>query len=99
MPYQFLMRNDQLVDAVEYDGSDEEKIDLILNLTEFVLYHEVGHALIDMLDIPVLGKEEDAVDGFAAVLATTMDLDDVALAAADIFGANDFTAFFIFTIN
>jgi hypothetical protein len=85
MPYQFLRSNDQLVEAIEYDGSDEEKIDLILDLTEFVLYHEVGHALIDMLDIPVLGKEEDAVDGFAAVLAATMDLDDVALAAADIF--------------
>ena len=47
-----------------------------------MLHHEVGHALIDMLDLPVLGKEEDAVDGFAAVIATHLDLDEVALTAA-----------------
>lgn len=29
------------------------------------LYHEFAHALIDVLQIPVLGKEEDAADGFA----------------------------------
>lgn len=35
---------------------------------EFVLAHEIGHAMVRQLDIPVTGREEDAVDGFAAFL-------------------------------
>jgi len=39
--------------------------------TQFVIAHEIGHALVDQLDLPVTGKEEDAVDGFAAYLLTS----------------------------
>ncbi|UGS37388.1 DUF4344 domain-containing metallopeptidase [Capillimicrobium parvum] len=35
---------------------------------EFVVAHEMGHALVHSLTLPVTGKEEDAVDGFAAYL-------------------------------
>ena len=38
-----------------------------INNTWFVLYHEMGHMLIDQLGIPVLGREEDAVDNVAAM--------------------------------
>ncbi len=31
-------------------------------------YHEMGHALIDVLQLPVLGQEEDAADTLAVVL-------------------------------
>ena len=31
----------------------------------FAVAHEMGHAVFDMFDIPVLGREEDAADGFA----------------------------------
>jgi hypothetical protein len=31
-------------------------------------YHEFGHALVDLLGIPVLGREEDAVDALATLL-------------------------------
>ena len=31
----------------------------------FVLLHELGHGLIDLYGIPVLGREEDAADRFA----------------------------------
>lgn len=31
-------------------------------------YHEVGHALIDTLDLPVLGREEDAADILSVLL-------------------------------
>lgn len=85
MPYEFVMYNDQLQQAAKYSNDREEQLDLLFDVTEFVLYHEVGHALVDMLDIPVLGKEEDAVDGFAAVLAATLELEAVALGAADVF--------------
>jgi len=33
----------------------------------FVLLHELGHATIGELDLPVLGKEEDAADAFASL--------------------------------
>lgn len=34
----------------------------------FVFYHELGHALVDVYDLPVTGREEDAVDQLATVL-------------------------------
>ena len=33
-----------------------------------VFLHETGHALFDLLDVPVLGREEDAADQFAALV-------------------------------
>src|SRR5262249_2605732 len=33
----------------------------------FVLLHELGHTTIGELDLPVLGKEEDAADSFASL--------------------------------
>ena len=40
----------------------------LIYATEFVLAHEMGHALVHELKLPITGKEEDAVDGFAAYL-------------------------------
>ena len=34
----------------------------------FILLHETGHALIGMLEIPITGREEDAVDQLATTL-------------------------------
>jgi hypothetical protein len=33
-----------------------------------VFLHEIGHALFDQLHIPILGREEDAADQFAAIV-------------------------------
>jgi hypothetical protein len=35
------------------------------NNSLFVLYHEIGHMLVHQLNLPVLGKEEDAADNMA----------------------------------
>lgn len=40
-------------------------ISFAANNSLFVLYHEVGHLLIDQLGLPVLGREEDAADNMA----------------------------------
>lgn len=32
----------------------------------FIVIHEVGHALVDLLDLPITGREEDAADQLAA---------------------------------
>ncbi|WP_343280417.1 DUF4344 domain-containing metallopeptidase [Luteimonas changyuni] len=34
----------------------------------FIVLHETGHALVDLLDLPVTGRQEDAVDQLAAIL-------------------------------
>ncbi|MEC7119162.1 MAG: DUF4344 domain-containing metallopeptidase [Pseudomonadota bacterium] len=34
----------------------------------FIMLHEAGHALVDLYQLPILGREEDAVDRFAAWL-------------------------------
>jgi hypothetical protein len=40
-----------------------------------VLLHETGHALFDMLNVPVFGREEDAADEMASFIATQFDKD------------------------
>lgn len=59
----------------------------VLGNTIFTLFHEFGHALIDKLEIPVLGREEDAVDALAVLLMLPEEDDPVAeemiLLAAD----------------
>ncbi len=53
----------------------------------FTLFHEVGHALRDNLDLPVVGREEDAVDQLATLLLLQMGDRGVeaAIAAANAF--------------
>ncbi|MGH7559539.1 MAG: DUF4344 domain-containing metallopeptidase [Gemmatimonadales bacterium] len=41
---------------------------LITGTLVFALTHELGHALIDVLQLPVTGREEDAVDQLATIL-------------------------------
>jgi len=54
-------------DEAPFEVVDDETAFLIGN-TLFAIYHELGHALIDLLNLPVIGREEDAVDGLAALL-------------------------------
>jgi hypothetical protein len=42
--------------------SEDAAIEATLNATIFVFFHELGHALVDALKLPITGKEEDAVD-------------------------------------
>jgi hypothetical protein len=44
------------------------RADAIIGPTLEVFLHEVGHAAFDYLDVPILGREEDAGDQFAAYL-------------------------------
>ncbi len=42
------------------------RADAIIGPTLEVFVHEVGHAVFDYLSVPILGREEDAADQFAA---------------------------------
>lgn len=48
--------------------SGEELDKKVVGATFFAFLHEAGHALVDQLDLPVTGKEEDAVDQLASVI-------------------------------
>ena len=47
--------------------------DAILGSVYFSLHHEIRHAFIDILELPVLGREEDAADMMAAYAILVMD--------------------------
>ncbi len=55
--------------AEVYEG--EELRTKAMNAVIFILFHEIGHALIDIYDLPVTGLEEDVVDNFSVFLLTT----------------------------
>lgn len=63
-------------------GDRDERI---VNVATFVLIHEVGHALVENLNLPITAREEDSVDNLATVIAITyLDRgDEVALDFAD----------------
>ena len=52
------------------------RIDAIVGPTLEVFLHEVGHAVFDYLEVPILGREEDAADQFAAYLLLQFAKDD-----------------------
>ncbi|HET6153436.1 MAG TPA: DUF4344 domain-containing metallopeptidase [Marmoricola sp.] len=39
-------------------------------VNDFVLVHELGHAFVDVFEIPITGREEDSVDGMATYFFT-----------------------------
>jgi hypothetical protein len=48
----------------------------------FIVFHEIGHALIDVLQLPVLGKEEDAADQIGTFFVLSGQNSPQALAGA-----------------
>jgi hypothetical protein len=83
IPYGFLAETKAELQSEEY-GLTAEQIDkVVLSQAKFVLFHEIGHALIEQFEIPVVGKEEDAVDGLATLLAVgVLKSPEIALCAA-----------------
>ncbi|MBJ8348676.1 DUF4344 domain-containing metallopeptidase [Antrihabitans sp. YC2-6] len=50
------------------DDRDPDPEGAALATTAAVFFHELGHALISLFDLPTLGKEEDVADQLSAVL-------------------------------
>lgn len=58
--------------------ADEAAAQFVTSNVISTFYHELGHALIDVLQLPVLGKEEDAADTLASVLTHAIWEEDAA---------------------
>ena len=63
---------------------DEAAAQFVTSNVIATFYHELGHALIDVLQFPVLGREEDAADALSAYLTHQIwEEDSAAIMVAD----------------
>jgi len=70
----------------EEGSTDEEVGEAILGAAFFIFLHEFGHGLVDLLDLPITGKEEDAVDDFATLVLINAGEEMAAASAISHFG-------------
>ncbi|MFB8241516.1 DUF4344 domain-containing metallopeptidase [Kitasatospora purpeofusca] len=75
--YEYLEVLAPLLAAEQSEGTAQERSeqldqDLIGETNDTVL-HELGHALVNLYDLPVVGKEEDAADQLSALLLASGD--------------------------
>jgi hypothetical protein len=75
--------------ALSAQDIDADQEDYIRDNTIFFVYHELGHALIDLLRLPIFGQEEDAADVLGVVLSEKINSEDdnesIMLSTADNF--------------
>ena len=83
LPYEFMMFADWVITNSGYVNNIEDRASAIINICEFVLYHELGHAIVEQMEFQVESGEEDLVDQFAAVIAADWELVDVIIDASE----------------
>ncbi len=76
----------ELIESLVANGQQRGGVVAIISQLYFFLFHEVGHALVDVLDLPVVGQEEDGVDQLAVLLLNDEPL--MAMWAADYWNSN-----------
>ena len=88
MCYEMLERIGEVFEG-RTDLGDHDPAELAAGTWFFVLFHELGHALIDLYDLPVLGMQEDAADEFATWMLVDLGAVDLALSGAAYWAATD----------
>jgi hypothetical protein len=75
MPHPSFAAEDELPEELAKldQKQQEDAIRFMTGNVIYVLFHEAGHMLISELNLPVLGREEDAVDTLSAVLLLEAD--------------------------
>ncbi len=66
---------------IAFGQSEEEDIFVEANILG-IFYHELGHAVIDIEQLPIFAQEEDAADVFSIYLIDTLYEEESALALA-----------------
>ncbi|MCM2397527.1 DUF4344 domain-containing metallopeptidase [Rhizobium sp. S95] len=61
----------------------DEARTFMVNNAIFTLFHEAGHMLISEFGLPVLGREEDAVDALSSILLLEADVEELDVAMQD----------------
>ncbi len=92
LPLTFLEDIESRFEAAGEQWHDSNDIGVtVMDVVMHTLFHEVGHALIAQYGLPVVGREEDGVDGLANVLLLEYieDGDQIASSAADMFALED----------
>src|SRR5690606_5649826 len=68
---------------------DAELAEAVSGAYRFIVLHEVGHALVQVLELPITGREEDAVDQLSSwLLIGDARGDGAVLSAAAAFSIN-----------
>jgi hypothetical protein len=67
-----MFQNDPRYNRGKTPRQVQDGVEFVTGNVLFVLAHETGHALIREMNIPVLGREEDAADSLATVVAVKM---------------------------
>ncbi len=62
--------------------AQEAHEDFVANNLLAIFYHEFAHALVDVLQVPIFGQEEDAADVLSILLIDAFYEEDVATAVA-----------------
>ncbi len=79
-----------IADSLDGQYEDEDLADAAAGAYIATVLHEAGHALVHVLEIPVTGREEDAVDQLAAwILIEADDVDSVLGIAATYYSENN----------
>jgi len=60
--------------------NDNELGNAVIGATIFSFFHETGHGLIDLLDLPAVGREEDSVDQLATLILISSGDEGVSMA-------------------
>lgn len=65
------------------EEQQKEAVEFVLGNAIFVLFHEGGHMLASEFQLPVLGKEEDAVDSLSTLVLLEAGSDELDQAISD----------------
>lgn len=70
------------------EPTDQEVGRFVLGATAGIFFHELGHALIDVLELPAVGNQEDVVDEFSTFVLIAAAQNDPAFYRAAVNTAN-----------
>lgn len=93
MGYAFMLNLLDLYLKKYPNASDTAIENFLIRSTTFLFYHEMAHALIDTLNLPIVSNEETAADDLAVIIALeyTNDGYNITMDSAELFDLFDQT--------